>query len=252
MEHKITLQFGYTDKKGNVHKDVVFGKRLTVQDIVQIEGDPRSKNPTNYLDLIARASIVKFGSLKCPPLLDVLLDLNSIDREDIFVGMSSYLEQSKPTKEIDYTDDHKVLLNFGFAIGDSCYDIVEFGKLTTGRDEVEADRLKLTGVARECFMIDRQIKSISTTDGSANVELPLGMEMFEALDAEDFNMLRNGARAWRLSFRIGREAVSRVRNGDAGDDASAGITDAGGGGSVDAAGTDEDVSHSSRRDEQAG
>lgn len=222
MEHKIELTIGFEDKDGKLHREVVFGKRLTVGDVMLLDTDPQAKNPTQYVDLLTRKCITKFGDLKCPVSLDKLLGLNSVDREDLARGFSEFLEMTRPVKEREYGDDHTVTLSFGFEIDGTVYDRITFGKLTTGRDEVEADQRNLTGVARECFMIDRQLAKLETSDGTASIDGDVGIGVFSSLDAADLNTLRIGAIAWRSSFRNKGKDVPEIRDGK-----TRGVTDEG-------------------------
>lgn len=205
-KHKISLLEGYVDAKGP-HQDVEFGKRLSVGDLMALDTDPQAKNPTQYNDLVLRKMITKFGKLKMPVPLNVLLGLNSVDREDLQAGADRFLELSRAERTAEYTEDNIVSLRFGFDIDSTIYQAIQFGKLTTGRDEVEADSMGLQGIARECFMIGRQIEKIQTADGQATVEGTLDLAHFRSLDAEDFNLLRIGAQMWRLSFRFARKKL---------------------------------------------
>src|SRR5438128_2150481 len=84
--HTIQLQIGHVQKgrrnqKDTLHRSVSFGKRINGKTLFAIDADPQSDIPTQYADLLMRASIVKFGTLKMPVSLGVLLGLDSVDRE---------------------------------------------------------------------------------------------------------------------------------------------------------------------------
>lgn len=217
MEHTIQLTVGYTDKTGVTHRGpVTFGKRLTVRDLIALDNDPLAQNPTQYMDLITRRMITKFGELKTPVALSVLLSLNSVDREDLAMASDKFLQLTRPEPPADgevFRKDHVVQLRFGFDIEGTKFTFCQFGKLTTGKDEVDADTLKLTGVARACFMIGKQITALWTEDENVRLEQSVPLDLFNDLDGEDLNLLRNGSSLWALSFRLRGTGVSRVGNG---------------------------------------
>lgn len=206
-KHKIELITGYVDKK-ITHREVEFGKRLTVGDLMALDTDPQAKNPTQYSDLILRRMITKFGTLKMPVPLNVLLGLNSIDREDLQAGADKFLEITRGDRAGEFQEDNEVRLRFGFDVDGTRYHLAKFGSLTTGRDLVEADSMSLQGVARECFILGRQIVRLRTEDGQATVDGPVDLTFFRLVDGEDFNLLRIGAEMWKATFRFGRKGVS--------------------------------------------
>ena len=215
IKHQFELFEGYTDKNG-VHKVVEYGKRLTVKDLIALDNDPQARNMTQYQDLVRRKMMTKFGTITLPVPLNVLLGLNALDREDLQLGADEFAVLSRGERTTEFRENNVVKLRFGFEIDGTFYDVIQFGSLTTGRDEVEADSLGLTGVARDSFLIGRQISKISTDDGLASVEGTVDLETFTSLDSEDYNLLRMGATLWRLSFRLKRKELQRERNGESG------------------------------------
>jgi len=217
--HSVELIDGFTDKDGATHKKVVFGKRLTVKDLMILDTNPQAQNPTQYGDLIRRNMITEFGTMKMPVPITTLLSLNSIDREDLQITADSFVELGRGERTAEFLEDNKVKLPFGFIVGETEYDVIQFGNLTTGNDEVEADKFG-QGLMRTCFLIGRQISKISTNDETAAIEGQVDLTTFESLDAESLNLLRVGAELFRQSFRIERKGVSGKRNG--GDSVSSG------------------------------
>ncbi|HMU34480.1 MAG TPA: hypothetical protein PKC89_11495 [Pyrinomonadaceae bacterium] len=214
MEHTITLLTGYTDKKGELHREVTFGKRLSVGDIMLLDSDPRATSPTQYNDLVMRRMITKFGSLPLPIGDGVLASLDTIDREDLRVGGDRFLKLSRgDDRKGEILDAETNRLAFGFEIDGTPYPLVKFGRMQTGNDEYQADALGLTGVSRECFLLGTQIASIESEDGT-RIEGPIGIKDFASLDGEDLVQLRSSAHLRRLSFRFSRESISRERNGE--------------------------------------
>ncbi len=237
FEHSIELSGGFNDKENKSHTRVVFGKRLTTKDLIDLDNDPQAANPTQYNDLIRRKMIVKFGDLKMPATLNALLSLDSIDREDLAAAADKFVQASRGETIGEMREDGEVKLRFGFDIDGTTYNVVRFGKLTTGKDEMEADALG-SGVARQCFLIGRQITSLSTDDGLARIEGAVAPDKFNALDAEDFNQLRMGELLWRNSFRLKRTGVSVERDGGDGVYSGAGDAIVGSGDSESADGAD--------------
>jgi len=189
---------------------VVFGKRITAKDLIRIDESPMAQNPTQYQDLLVAEAIVGFGALKMPVPLSKLLDLDSIDRDDLTEGHNEFQRKSLGDRSAEILSETKARLAFGFKVGEIEYPMVEFGKRLTGRDEIEADRRGLKpGIARLCFSIGRQISKIATADGTSTIDGPIELEMFGALDGADIWTLRGAAEMWRQSFRLGRGRVSK-------------------------------------------
>jgi hypothetical protein len=159
--------------------------------------------------LILSKEIVKFGELIMPVALSVLLDLADYDRELLMEAQNEFAALSSEGRTIELLED-RAKLAFGFKIDDVIYDRVEFGKHNTGRDEVEADRLRLSGLSRECFLVGKQISALKTSDGSGVIDGPIELERFESLvDGGDIVILRGAAFLWRQTFRLSGEKVSR-------------------------------------------
>ena len=237
-EHTIELIGGYTTpdndgKTKTTHRAVTFGRRLTTQELINLDNDPQGQNPTQYDDLVRRKMITKFGTMKMPVPLNALLSLDSLDRQDLSAAADKFMVESRGDSVAEIREDNEVKLRWGFDVGGTFYDVVQFGKLTTGKDSVDADALG-RGVARECFLIGKQITKILTSDGTASIDGAVGVESFFALDVEDFNQLRIGAKLFEVAFRLKREAVSRERNGDGRVSAGKGNENVGSGDSGDA------------------
>lgn len=218
MTESIELEIGYTavnpkTKKEETHKKVTFGKRLTVGDMMNLDEDPLAQNPTRYQDLLRRRMITEFGTLKCPVALDVLLSLDTIDRQDLENAGDEFLRTSRADRTAEFKENHEVELLFGFEINGNHYDTVTFGNRINGHDEIAADSHG-AGIRRECFLIGRQISKISNADGTAFLEGKVDLKNFETLDAEDLAFLRVGAALWRESFRQKRNPVSGNTGGD--------------------------------------
>ena len=159
ITHEIDLIGGAPDGKGGVHRHVVFGRRITCKDLMRIDTDPQARNPTQYEDLVMREAIVGFGTMKLPVPLTKLLDLDSVDREDLTAAHNGFQRQSLGDRTGEIASATEARLAFGFRVGEVEYPNVEFGLRITGRDEVEADRRGLSpGIARLCFLLGRQIQ----------------------------------------------------------------------------------------------
>jgi len=210
----IDLVGGHVDKEKKRHTHVVFGHRLTGKDLFQADEDPLGQNPTQYQSLLVRAAITEFGTLPMPVALSVLLDLDSIDREDLIEGQNAYSAMTTEGHESEFLPDHKVRLGWGFKINDVIYDVVQFGKRVTGREDIEADRASLSpGIRRTCFLIGKQISRISNVHNTASIEGAVAVKHFESLDGADIATLRGAAEMWRQSFRVGGTALSRNGRG---------------------------------------
>jgi hypothetical protein len=218
----IDLPIGHTDLKKVMHTRVTFGQRISGKKLFAIDDDPQSEISTQYQDLLLRAAITEFGTLKMPVTLKVLLDLDSIDREDLNEAFNRFSVESLGERKVEHLADDKVRLAIGYESNGLVYDIVTFGRRLTGMDEVEADRFKLTGIRRICFLAGKQVVKLSQSEGASELDGPMPLEYFEKLDTLDIGAIRVASEVWRNSFRrpgaripqIGRSA-KRPAAGDA-------------------------------------
>jgi hypothetical protein len=213
MEHTIQLPYGHTDKDGQVHSEVTFGKRVTASDMLNLDTDPQAQSRTQYADLIRRKSIVKFGGLTMPPPLIVLLGLNKIDRDDLATGFEDFMRLSRGERTGELRPGNVVKLFFGITIKDVTYTLVTLDKLPTGHDEVAADAMGLgDGLAREMFMLGRMVSRISTEDDvPLTLDGPLDSEVFADLDGDDISLLRKGAQMAEAFFRVTRKLFRKQK-----------------------------------------
>jgi len=205
----VDLMVGYTDARGLRHTRVVFGKRLTGKDLFRIDSDPQSEITTQYQDLIMRASIVEFGTMTMPVPLRALLSLDSIDRDDLAAAHHRFSMTSIDGRQPEIESDTRVLMIVGYELNGLTYDVVEFGRRLTGMDEVEADKrgYKLGSIKRVCFLAGQQVSRLLQSNGASELKGPIGLEVFEKLDALDLQALRLGSEVYRNSFRGTRTAL---------------------------------------------
>jgi hypothetical protein len=214
LTHTIELSGGYENAAGR-HTRVVFGKRLRGLDLMFIDEDPQSNIPTQYQLLIVREAITEFGSLpmtnkkgqreRVP--LPILLALDADDIEALIAGHNEFAEKGLEGRAPDFISDGEVKLPIGFESNGLVYNRVRFGRRVTGYDLVEADKKDFSGLRRECFLIGREIASLSTDDGAHTLDGPIEVQVFEQLDGADLVALRAASMIWRSSFRRGREGV---------------------------------------------
>jgi hypothetical protein len=201
MEKKVELITGYKDKQGATHRSVTFGRRLRGRDLFALDTDPQATFATQHSSLVWAKSITAFGALSMPVALSVLLDLDSLDRDDLADAYNAFQRESAQGHEAEFVADNLVRLAFGFEREGVVYGLVEFGQRLTGRDEVDADKERLEGVARRCFMAGRAIKQLRQAEGAATIDGPIGLSWFEALDAADLVTILGAAEIFRQSFR---------------------------------------------------
>lgn len=211
----ITLARGYTDADGKEHREVTIGRRLTGRDMFALDDSPLAEIATQRHSLIVSKGITKFGSLSIPVSLKTLLSLTRTDREDLIGTYNRFALESAGERQPEFLPGNKVRLAFGFNIGGILYDMAEFGNEITGYDEVDGDKLGLTGLSHACFLIGREITRLSQSDGTAVLEGRVELESFEELDAADIANLQIAAALWRDSFRAPREKV-QGRDGEGG------------------------------------
>lgn len=213
MKTEIHLSGGYRDTQGTRHQRVVFGKRPTGKELFAIDSDPQAGLSTQYNDLIIRVSITAFGKLTMPVPLTALLALDACDRDDLNEAYERFLNESLGDRKVDFPSDEMVKLAFGYEANGLTYDVATFGQMTTGYDLVEADRLGLDRTQRACFLIGKQITRLSQSEGTSVLEGPIGLNIFERLDAIDIHALQIGAAKWKSFFRLRRGNLQTERAG---------------------------------------
>jgi hypothetical protein len=203
----ITLEIGYTDRQGKVHKDVTFGHRLTGLDLFYIGDDPRAKLATTYSDMILAKAITKFGEAKMPVTQLWLLHLDAIDRDDLSAAYNLFSASGLGGRVAESLSDDTVKLAFGHEVNGAVYDVVTFGVRLTGLHELEADKLELEGVKRLCYLAGQQVVRLSQSEGAGRIEGALDLEVFKQFDMVDIFALEAAARRWRESFRKSRKKI---------------------------------------------
>lgn len=219
--YTIELDLGWKDAKGVTHKKVTFGKQLTGKQLFLIDDDPQSELATQYGALLLRAKITEFGTLTMPVTLKALLELDSIDRDDLNEASNKFSEAMMGDRKPEMLPDNKIRLAVGYERNGATYDVVEFGIRLTGMSEVEADKLGLKGTRRVCFLAGKQISKLSQSDGESVLEGPLEaqflFEVFEALDVSDIMVIRAGSEIYRQSFRRAGAAVQGLGSANGND-----------------------------------
>jgi hypothetical protein len=210
---KITLLDGYTDSKGGVHKEVEFGRRLLMADMFALDDDPQGQNPTQYQDLIRRRMITKFGSMIMPVPLDVMIGLSSVDRQDLADTADKFIGSGSDGRVSELRDGNQVKLAFGFIVDGTVYDVVQFGAMPTGKDEVEADDQNLKALSRQAFLYGKHIASISTENGT-RIDGPQGLEIIGTLDSKDWGWMIAGCELFRIAYRAERRELQKQRDGN--------------------------------------
>lgn len=210
IEHTIELPIGYTDKDGAVHRDVTFGKRPKISDLILLDMNPQSQNMTQYQQLLRRLMITKFGTLKMPVVLPVFLTLDTADDDVLSAEADKFLQNSRGDRQGEILENNEARLMFGIEIDGVEYDIVKFGNRLTVGDNVEADNLKLgNGVARLCFQIGKQISEIRHSESGLKLDGSLSLDAFSNVDSEDFNVLRLACEFFRIPMHGTGKSVSR-------------------------------------------
>lgn len=189
LKTDVRLRFGYQDKEQpeQFHKHVGFGKRPTGADFMAAAEE--SNSDIQFSLALAQTAITEFGQLEMPVPLTVLLSLNQIDREKLLKTYFSFLVDTGSNGEI--LADGKVRLGFGFERSGKRVTNVEFGKLLTGYDEIDIESEAKTGWQAHSMRLAKEI--IAPAD--------LTLAEIEALDVDDFTLLRSAEESWLNSFR---------------------------------------------------
>lgn len=212
MEHKIELTFGYTDKEGRVHREVVFGKRLRLNDLMRLDMNPLAQLPTQYERLVIRTLITEFGKLSVPVDLTVMLALDTLDDDKLAAAADEFLVMSREGRSGEFRQD-EALLAFGIELDGDTFDTVRFGNRLTVNDYAEADRMNLKGVARAAYLVGRQISEITGSEHGRKRDGQLTVDQLSTMDSEDFKILRLAAEFFRLEV-AGMRAKGESPNHD--------------------------------------
>lgn len=203
MEQQLELRKGYTGADKRTHRDVVVGRLVTGEDLMKISDQPESAKQTQFDLMILQTAITSFGELKMPVPLTVLLSLNSADRRDLAAAYARLIKAASKGRTAEKlskkSQEGRYKLAFGFRKDDTVYDVVEFGKLLSGYEELEAD--EFSGVRRTCYVIGQQIVKLSQFDGPATLDGPVPLEMFGTLVDQDLFALQEYSDDWVDSFR---------------------------------------------------
>ena len=187
-ERTFELKFGYPDKNEEnvIHKKVTFSRRPTAREYLEASASGEDSN-TRYRMAMVAAAMSAFGSLKpVPP--SALFELNRIDRELLFSEFMSFAAGAEHKPEQRKTGEVK--LAFGIERSGVRYDIVKFGQLLTGHDEVKIEESAETTAEETALKLAMEVVEITTCDGAKHSAGALTREEVEAMDFADFIALR--------------------------------------------------------------
>jgi hypothetical protein len=227
MEKRLTLAFGYEGRPGEHVRDVVVGRRVTGGDLIRIGDEADGQGQTQFQLAVLQAAITKFGDLKLPVPMNVLLSLKRPDRRQIGRAYDEFCKEQGETGKAEKLAAGRYRLAHGFTVGEVVYDVVEFGNHLTGYDEIDAD--EMSGYRQACFLMGREITRLSQSSGPASMAGPLEVEAFESLYAEDVFALQRFENDWYDSFRPQEGEPVQAGAGDR-SDVSDDVSQAAGGG----------------------
>lgn len=170
---KIELFNGYTDKKGKIHKQIEISKLIKAGEFFFLEATWGNQSPTTLTAYLLSHAITKFGKLEIPVSTNILLELYKTDLEDLVAIFNSFTEQNGTPILID---EKTVKLVFGLEKDGTIYDLAEFGKLTTGKDVVEAEMKELSGNREAVFLAGKEIVRLKQSNGDLVLEGELNLE----------------------------------------------------------------------------
>lgn len=212
-QHQITLENGYTDTKGVTHNEIIFGHRVNGNDLVEIEGrtDGLSADVSNCW-LIGKA-LLQFGTLQRPNFIDALLSLDSLELEEVEQGHDEFLRRTSSPPL--FISEDTVRLGCGFTLDGERYNTLTVGRLLTGYDLMRADRMRLTGVMRNFYLLGLQVMKISQSDGEKFLDEPLPVEAFYAMDVNDIGAIRQTAELFKAKRRQELQTKRQQRSTEA-------------------------------------
>lgn len=199
----IELEYGYQDKENPelAHRRVEFSHRPTGGDFMKAMEETDGANP-EYLFVLMQAAISKFGDLTMPVPMTVLLSLNWIDQEDLQSAFFEFLGDTGSKQEAKILETGKVQLGFGIKRADGTnFDIVEFGKILNGYDQIQIRKDANSEFERNVLTIGREVSRMASADGSRKTDECPTLDELKSLDWEDFVILQQAVNEWRDSFR---------------------------------------------------
>jgi hypothetical protein len=210
---KVTLEVGHTDKGEVNHKDVTIGSLLKGGDLFLIEMNMRYRNEkgeTLFNVLALERAITKFGDLPIPVSRGVLLDLDSIDLEDLVEAYNNFVGQHGEPQPLS---SNSLKLVYGYEVNGDVFDVVEFGRVLTGRDVVDAEKSERESASRmRCFLAGREIVRLRQSNGEKVVEGLLDVRAFDDLAGIDVLAILSHSELWMLSVRAERLAQRQANN----------------------------------------
>lgn len=215
IEHTVTLPSGVKSRdpkdKGAIFREVVFGRRPTLADQLKIEANSQSALEVQEVLLYARVAITKFGGIRMPVPLTVLLQLDDIDREVLLEGYVEYLTDSLGERVAEPWGDNGFKLAVGLEVDGETYDVVEFTPRPsplTGHDEVKIERLHGSGLRKELALVSRETVALSQSEGDVKLDGAVAVEALECLDAYDWGQLLRFSAHRRADFRSSRRRLA--------------------------------------------
>lgn len=214
-EHTVILPTGFKSRdpkdKGAVFREVVYGRRPTLADQLKIEANSQSALEVQEVLLYARVAITKFGTVRLPLPLTVLLQLDDTDREVLLEGYVEFMTASLGERVAESWGDNSFKLAVGLEVDGETFDVIEFTpqpQPLTGHDEVKLERLHGAGLRKEMALVSRETVALSQSEGDVKLDGAVAVEALEGLDAYDWgDLLRYFARR-RSSFRSSRRRLA--------------------------------------------
>lgn len=198
----IELKYGYQDKENTelAHKQVEFARRPTGADFMRAMEETDGANP-EFLFVLMSTAISKFGEITMPVPMTVLLSLNWIDQEGLQETFYEFLGDTSGKQEAKTLEMGKVQLAFGIERDGANFDVVEFGNILNGYDQIQIRKDSATDFERSILTIGREVSRLSSSDGKRSVDGSLTLDELKKLDWEDFVSLQKAVEEWRDSFR---------------------------------------------------
>lgn len=198
-KREFTLPFGYPDfeDKTKLHKRVVIGKRPVAKDFFFDAGDSN----VQFDSMTQVASITAFGDMKMPVPLTVILSLNQIDRETLKSELLGFMTDTLGDRKNSHLENGKVQLAFGINCNGVVYDVVTFGQLLTGYDEIEIEKNNTSLWQKHLMTMAKEVVLLSQSNGNAERSGCATIEEFETIDFIDLALLKEAEENWLNSFR---------------------------------------------------
>lgn len=212
---ELELLEGFADEKGTKHTKVEIGNLTKAGEYFLFESIWEDFSETALNAFLLSRAITKFGTLKTPVSESFLLNLLSTDLEDLGNALNEFTAQNG-TPQLYAQNTIKLI--YGIEKDGVVYDLVEFGAHTKGFDEVQKERLNLSGNRGMAFLAGKEIVKLYQSEGEKSLNTGLDLEAFSQMYLIDVIGILEQSKIWNeltyleRKIEAARKTQTKVEN----------------------------------------